>query len=222
MVNQQLNPNPEAGINPLEKYGINLTELAKEGKIDPVIGCEDEIRRIIQILSRRKKNNPVLIGEPGTGKTTIVEGLAKRIVEGDVPENIKEKQLITMDLSAMVAGAMFKGQFEERLKNFKDTDEGHVAELARIKNAALKKGSFSSAVNAETNRGKAAGLYIERKIIKHGKLEDMSEQELEAKMKQILDDYAPILNVTPKVQKLENNKTKQSHSPSKQNGSSKD
>ena len=119
-MNQEMNPNPEAGINPLEKYGINLTELAKEGKIDPVIGCEDEIRRIIQILSRRKKNNPVLIGEPGTGKTTIVEGLAKRIVEGDVPENIKGKQLITMDLSAMVAGAMYKGQFEERLKNFVD------------------------------------------------------------------------------------------------------
>ena len=120
MENQQMNPNPEAGINPLEKYGINLTELAKEGKIDPVIGCEDEIRRIIQILSRRKKNNPVLIGEPGTGKTTIVEGLAKRIVEGDIPENIKGRQLITMDLSAMVAGAMYKGQFEERLKNFVD------------------------------------------------------------------------------------------------------
>ena len=111
---------------------------------------------------------------------------------------------------------------EERLKKYEVTYDGHVAELARIKDAALKKGSFSSAVNAETNRGKAAGLYIERKIIKHGKLEDMSEQELEAKMKQILDDYAPILNVTPKLQKLENNKTEQSHSPSKQNGSSKD
>ena len=111
---------------------------------------------------------------------------------------------------------------EERLKKYEVTYEGHVAELARIKNAALKKGSFSSAVNAETNRGKAAGLYIERKIIKHGKLEDMSEQELEAKMKQILDDYAPILNVTPTIPKLEKNKTKQSHSPSKQNGSSKD
>ena len=120
MVNEQMNPNPEAGINPLEKYGINLTELSKEGKIDPVIGREDEIRRIVQILSRRKKNNPVLIGEPGTGKTTVVEGLAKRIVDGDVPENIKGKQIITMDLSAMVAGAMYKGQFEERLKNFID------------------------------------------------------------------------------------------------------
>ena len=111
---------------------------------------------------------------------------------------------------------------EERLKKFEVNYEGHVAELARLREMALKKGSFSSAVNAETNRGKAAGLYIERKIIKHGKLEDMSEQELEAKMKQILDDYAPILNVTPTVEKLENNKTKQSHSPSKQNGSSKD
>jgi len=94
---------------------------------------------------------------------------------------------------------------EERLKKFEVSYEGHVAELARLRELALKKGSFSSAVNAETNRGKAAGLYIERKIIKHGKLEDMSELELEAKMKQILDDYAPILNVTP-TPKLSSNK----------------
>ena len=95
---------------------------------------------------------------------------------------------------------------EERLKKFAVNYDGHVAELARIKELALKKGSFSSAVNAETNRGKAAGLYIERKIIRHGKLEDMSEQELEAKMKQILDDYAPILNVTPQTNSLTNKK----------------
>ena len=117
-MNQQQTMNPENGINALETYGIDLTQLAQEGKIDPVIGREDEIRRIIQILSRRTKNNPVLIGEPGTGKTTVVEGLAKRIVEGDIPENLKGKKLVTLDLGAMVAGAMFRGQFEERLKNF--------------------------------------------------------------------------------------------------------
>ena len=117
-MNQQQTMNPENGINALETYGIDLTQLAQEGKIDPVIGREDEIRRIIQILSRRTKNNPVLIGEPGTGKTTVVEGLAKRIIEGDVHENLKGKKLVTLDLGAMVAGAMFRGQFEERLKNF--------------------------------------------------------------------------------------------------------
>ena len=105
-------------------------------------------------------------------------------------------ELLNPRLSPLVVH--YVGQLkEERLKKFEVNYEGHVAELARIKEMALKKGSFSSAVNAETNRGKAAGLYIERKIIKHGKLEDLSEQELENKMKQILDDYAPILNVTP-------------------------
>ncbi len=117
-MNQPQKINSEQELNAVEKYGINLTQLAKEGRIDPVIGREDEIRRIIQILSRRRKNNPVLIGDPGTGKTSIVEGLARRIIEGDVPDNIKGKQLISLDLSAIVAGASYRGQFEERLQNF--------------------------------------------------------------------------------------------------------
>ena len=111
--NKATDASAEERYNALSKYAINLNERARSGKLDPVIGRDDEIRRVLQILSRRTKNNPILVGEPGTGKTAIAEGLAQRIVRGDVPENLKSKQLYSLDMGALVAGAKYKGEFEE-------------------------------------------------------------------------------------------------------------
>ena len=120
---------PEDTLGPLEKFGRDLVALAGQGKLDPVIGRDEEIRRVIQVLSRRTKNNPVLIGEPGVGKTAIAEGLAQRIVDGDVPEGLKNKRIVALDLGAMVAGAKYRGEFEERLKATLDEIKAAAGEI---------------------------------------------------------------------------------------------
>ncbi|NMW81615.1 ATP-dependent chaperone ClpB [Mobiluncus mulieris] len=140
-------PNPEATFKALEKYGDDLTQRAMDGKLDPVIGRDAEIRRVIQVLSRRTKNNPVLIGEPGVGKTAVVEGLAQRIVAGDVPDSLRHKHLIALDLGAMVAGAQYRGQFEERLK----------AVLEEIKNAQGEVVTFIDELHTVVGAGASEG-----------------------------------------------------------------
>ncbi|MBX3284658.1 MAG: ATP-dependent chaperone ClpB [Actinobacteria bacterium] len=148
--------NPEEQYQALERYGRDLTEAARQGKLDPVIGRDEEIRRTIQVLSRRTKNNPVLIGEPGVGKTAIVEGLARRIVEGDVPEGLKNKRLISLDIGALVAGAKYRGEFEERLK----------AVLKEITDAEGEVITFVDEMHTIVGAGKAEGSMDAGQMIK--------------------------------------------------------
>jgi ATP-dependent Clp protease ATP-binding subunit ClpB len=140
-------PDPEQQYKALEKYSVDLTARAREGKMDPVVGRDAEIRRVIQVLSRRTKNNPVLIGEPGVGKTAIVEGLAQRIIDGDVPESLRDKRLVSLDLGGMVAGAQFRGQFEERLKSV----------LEEIKSSDGQIITFLDELHTVVGAGKAEG-----------------------------------------------------------------
>ena len=149
--NRVTGQNPEDTYQALQKYGKNLNELAMRGKLDPVIGREDEIRRVLQVLSRRTKNNPVLIGEPGVGKTAIAEGLAHRIIQGDVPDNLKSKQIVALDMGSLIAGAQFRGQFEERLKAvLKEVEESNgeiilfIDELHTVVGAGASQGSVDA------------------------------------------------------------------------------
>lgn len=154
--------NPEETFQALEKYGRNLNELAAKGKLDPVIGRDEEIRRVLQVLSRRTKNNPVLIGEPGVGKTAIAEGIAYRIVQGDIPENLKDTAIVALDMGALVAGAQYRGQFEERLKAvLKEVKESEgkiilfIDELHLVVGAGATQGSMdaSNLLKPELARG---------------------------------------------------------------------
>src|ERR1700737_879746 len=177
--------NPEGKYQTLEKYGRDLTELARRGKIDPVIGRDNEIRRVMQVISRRTKNNPVLIGDPGVGKTAIVEGLARRIVSGDVPESLKQKRLIAMDIGAMVAGAKFRGEFEDRLKAFlKEVTDAQGAIILFID-------ELHTIVGAGAAEGSVDASNLLKPQLARGELRTIGATTLDEYRKYIEKDAAP-------------------------------
>jgi ATP-dependent Clp protease ATP-binding subunit ClpB len=192
--------NPEATYEALEKYGRDLTKLAAQGKLDPVIGRDEEIRRVIQVLSRRTKNNPVLIGEPGVGKTAIVEGLALRIIRGDVPEGLKNKRIVSLDMGALIAGAKYRGEFEERLK----------AVLKEVLDAAGEVVLFIDELHTVVGAGKAEGSMDAGNLLKpmlaRGELHCIGATTLDEYRKNIEKDAAlerrfqPVLVDQPSVE----------------------
>jgi len=191
---------PESKFQVLEKYAINLTDKAKQGKLDPVIGREEELRRIIQVLSRRTKNNPILIGEPGVGKTAVVEGLAQRIVSGDVPEPLKDKEIIALDIGSLIAGTKFRGEFEDRLKAF----------IKEIQNASGRLILFIDEIHMIVGAGSAEGAIDASNLLKpalaRGELHAIGATTLKEFQKHIEKDpalerrFQPILVEEPTIE----------------------
>ncbi len=177
--NKVTSQSAEETYDALGKYAINLNERARSGKLDPVIGRDEEIRRVLQILSRRTKNNPILIGEPGVGKTAIAEGLAHRIVRGDVPENLKSKQIFSLDMGALIAGAKYKGEFEERLKAV-------VNEVTKSEGEIIL---FIDEIHTLVGAGKGEGAMDAANILKPA----LARGELRSIGATTLDEYQSIL-----------------------------